>query len=49
MKNNQSNYFDKLDGDLYVEVEKNTEIAKYQAIPSTYNILLKLVENNMFI
>lgn len=47
--NNQSNYFDKLDGDLYVEVEKNTEIAKYQAIPSTYNILLKLVENNMFI
>ena len=47
--NNQNNYFDKLDGDLYVEVEKNTEIAKYQSIPTTYNILLKLVNNNMFI
>jgi hypothetical protein len=46
--NNIENYFDKVNSSLYEELE-NTEIVDYQSIDTTYNILYKLIDNNMYI
>ena len=46
--NNISNYFGTANGDLYQEIE-NTEIAQYQYIPISYNVLYNIVQNNMYL
>ena len=46
--NNISNYFGTTNGDLYQEIE-NTEIAQYQYIPISYNVLYNIVQNNMYL
>lgn len=46
--NNLSNYFDRVNEELYRNIE-TTEIATYQSMPISYNVLYKLVNNNMYI
>lgn len=46
--NNISDYFGTANGELYQDIE-NTEIAQYQYIPISYNVLYNIVQNNMYL